>query len=334
MKKLIIFTAVLFLLVPLFAGGKKDYDWASSVQQQYSDSEYFTAVGTGLGRASAESNAKMALSQILGESINAEQVTTYSADSLGAEEGTISSVINEKAVFDHITGIVIKETFTDSKTNTWYALAVLNKKEAGNYYYAKVTDANTHVTSLLSKAEAAKGTMDSLTYLKSALEAAEDNEYNLDLLLVINPVQGKMARVMYQSPASIRAKRTELAAAIRVRITVKGDSEASQKRIYAAFAGALGEQGVTVVPETDPAVTHAILAELFFEPAESPDPAYTFVRYYLNAVLSELSSSEEIPYSVTGREGHMSESQAKNRAVFKIESQIKENYMNTIAQTK
>ena len=335
MKRRTIFFVMGFLCTAhaaLFAGGKADVS-LNAAQKKYPESEYVSAIGTGRDRKSAESDAKLALSQILGESIKAEQVTTQYADSTGRDEATIASVINEKAVFDHITGIVIKETVADKTTGIVHALAVLDRKQAGNFYFAKVNDANAHVASLLSKATAGKGTVESLGYLRDAQEIAADNQYNYDLLCVISPAQGRMASVSYLSPQAVRAKRTELAAALRIQIRVQGGQGtdgAQRNRVRTAFSSALTAQGATVVADDDAAATHALSAELLFAPAESPDPAYVFVRYTLNATLTEFSTSKEIPYTLTGREGHVTDAQAKNRALIKLESTVKENYLSSL----
>lgn len=327
MRQLIFGAAIVFFVANamLFAGGKADIS-LDRAQKKYPQRDYISAIGTGRDRKSAESNAKLALSQVLGESITAEQVATQYADSTGRDEATIASVINEKAMFDHLTGIVIKETAKD-KAGTYSALAVLDRKEAGNYYFAKVNAANAQVTDLLSKAQASKGKLDSIALLTSALETATDNEYNYDLLCVINPAQGRLASVSYKSPQAVRAKRAELAQAVRVWIRVTGETAQQQTRVRTAFSSALSAQGITVVSEDDAAATHALTAELHFAPAESPDPAYQFVRYTLNAVLTEFSTRKEVPYALTGREGHLTDAQAKNRALIKIESDIAENYL-------
>lgn len=318
------FGAAIFLFlmtIPVFAGGKSD-DWADSVKKNYPDSEYISAVGSGKDRASAESDAKLALSQILGESISAEQVTMQYADSTGREEGMISSVVNEKAVFEHITGIVIKENYVDKKTKTYYALAVLNRKESGDYYFAKANEASLHINDLVSKAKKLRGKVDSLSYLNEAIDISEDTEYNVNLLSVISPAQGRIVRAAYQSPQSLRTVRAELASAVTVSVAVQGDSDG---RIRSAFVSALRDKGVTVV---DSGGTYIIDADISFEHADVADPQHIFVRYILNAPMTEIvSGNTVVPYTLAGREGHVTESQAKNRAVIKMSGTIKTEYL-------
>ena len=305
----------------VFAGGKSD-DWTREIQKNYPDSEYISAVGSGKDRTSAESNAKLALSQILGESISAEQVTMQYADSKGREEGVISSVVNEKAVFDHITGIVIKENYADKKTKTHYALAVLNRKESGNYYFSRANEATLHIQDLVSRAQKSRGKIESLTYINDAINASSEIAYDVNLLSVINPAQGRIVRAAYQSPQTLRAKRAELASVITVSVTVQNDSD---NRIRAAFVSALRDKGVTVV---DAGGAYVINATLSFEPVDVGDAQYTFVRYTLHAPMTEKATGNTlVPYTLTGREGHVTESQAKNRAVIKIAETIKTEYL-------
>ena len=132
MKNRIILSALRFArfmaIVPLFAACATT-DWVATPEKKYPSDSYIVAVGSGSSKSAAESNAKLAICQQLGERISGSQRTVSSVDSKGKNYGAIDIDISEQSIFSHVHGISIKETASDSRTHTYHALAVLNKND-------------------------------------------------------------------------------------------------------------------------------------------------------------------------------------------------------------
>jgi hypothetical protein len=319
--------ASLFTIVcgifPLVAMGRPQ--WLTAPQKVYADGDYISAVGSGKDRAAAESSAKLALCQILGESISGEQKVTQHVSSSGQDESSIGISVTEQAVFSHITGIQIKESYSDKK-GIVYALAVLSRKESAAYYSNKISEADIAVSRALGTAVKLRGTFASLGAIKTAREVSADNDYNLNLLAVISPQQRLLSNPSYGTSVQVRNRCTDLAAEIKICVLVQGDQAG---RLAAAFSAVLRNAGVTVTPDTN--APYIIAATLSFEDAVSSDPRYQYIRYTLDAPLAErVSGTTVLPFSLTGREGHVTASQAQQRALVKIEDLVKTDYESAV----
>jgi len=329
-KKLFLALALLSLACGwTFASGKVDSGEGEifKAQKDYDSSKYLTAVGSGSTLEGASSSAKLSLCQILGESIQGQQQISSSANNLGEESASIQLNVNERAIFDHITGISIAESSRGSD-GLMYALAVLNKKQAADYYLSKANELNLEASALVKKAEANRGRVEALSYMKSAMKNAEDNAYNVGLLSVLDSARGRVVSLTYQNPAQLATKRSELARDMRVWVKVNGNQADNDLllRLQSIFASYLSGQGMTVVDQSDSSATHQLETTLSFENAASTDNVHHFIRYSLTSALTEKATGKNLPYSVNGREGHVTEIQAKNRALIKIQEDINQNF--------
>lgn len=324
-----------------FASGRKDGSEKDifKAQKSYDSSRYLTAVGSGSTVESASSSAKLALCQILGESIEGQQKVFQSASSTGEESALLEVNINERAIFDHITGITIASSARGSD-GLMYSLAVLDKVKVADYYFSKANELNMQVDSLVKKAERASDTtsmFDCLFYMKEAVEQAQENAYNVALLEVLDSSRGRVVSLAYQSPSQLRVKRLSLGRGMRVSVKVSGSAADKQylSRLEGAFASYLSDQGVTVVGAnagsagasgTSASVTHELTVNLTFEEVPSADDKFKYVRYSLVSSFTQRSDGKSVSYAKNGREGHLSLSQAKDRCILRIEEDITENF--------
>lgn len=144
----------------VFAGGKSDSLSYKKLEKKYPQSEYFFSLGHGASLSNAESSAKLGICQSLGETLSGEQKTFQSDSSLGKQESSLSININETVLFQHITGIEIKETWQE-KSGEWFAVAVLNKKKASDYYSSLAKEQGQKIQALITKAKFSAPSLDS-----------------------------------------------------------------------------------------------------------------------------------------------------------------------------
>lgn len=306
----------------LFAGGKGESFSFEQVEKKYPSASYLWALGQGASLENATSSAKLSLCQSLGESIRGEQKTSLYSDSKGVEDSSMEISVDEAVLFEHITGIVIKETWREDKgKGSWIALAVLDKKDAAEYYSKLAVQKDKEISSLIFKAEEVFPSFDALSLFEEALSLAQDNQYNLDLLMALNRTKYMMTSMSYGSAQKVNLLYKDKAGGISVKVSVVGDSE---DLVRSALIEKLRSKGVSVVESK---AIYEINAVVKLEEQSSLDAKNTYARYSFSAPLTQGGSTIVKPFNITGREGHLNLEQAYRRCYIKIVSRIAEEFL-------
>lgn len=320
-----------FVTFGVSAGGRTDTEnpsrtgffSAKFIQTLYPASDYITGTGSGANRQNAESAAKLALCQSLGESISGNQQTFLTSSSTGSEQSELSLSVKESVLFEHITGIVIKDCIQDKK-GSYSALAVLNRAEAGDYYSTKARKNDLEIQKLVLQATANSTDYNSIALMEKAVAIAKDNQYNLDLLSVISPSRSKSLLMSYGSVSQLELKKGELAKNILFFVKVENDIDG---RIFAALTEKLSQKGYSISGDYKTAA-YFIKAKVNFEqPSLHKDNNY-FVRYTLDCpVIEPLSDKIVATFNFTGREGAPDAKQASSRALTKLCGRIAQEFL-------
>lgn len=310
------FAVLSLLFASTFAFACKP-SWISNPEKKYSPEKYIVAVGSASSKATAESNAKLALCQQLGEKISGSQRTTSYVDSDGGNFGSIDIDISEQAIFSHIYGISIKSTYNERKKNTYYALAVLKKNDGIKYYSSRIASSDIEISDLVSTARGMKGQIASIPAIRKAVSLAQDNEYCIQILAAIT--SSGRTPVSYGSATSIMKMAYELAQAVTVKVDITGDEASDIKK---TFVTALKDFGLNVISSDD--AKYILSGTSSIKPVDVPgQEGYLFVRYVVDAVLKSVDGTVIKEFDISGREGHLSIPQAKNRALSMIKEEIK-----------
>ena len=115
-KHTFITSFIVFAMIPLFAGGKKDSAqtstgssskqstsssveplWLHNAEVSYPQSSYITAIGTGTTQNESVNEAKAALSQYLRQTVSAEVRLTVTASEIESSNQYISDVQTKSA---------------------------------------------------------------------------------------------------------------------------------------------------------------------------------------------------------------------------------------------
>lgn len=318
-KKIFAYSLLLFGFSSLFAmSGEKNYSF-DEIEEKYPSEEYFVGVGHASNLSNAESSAKLSICQILGEKIAGEQETFQYSSSDGKEESSLTMNINETVLFNHITGIEIKESFQKSDGN-FFAIAVLNKKNAANYYSTLAKQNGNKIAELIDHAQKVSPSFEAVKILQEAAKQAEENQYNLDLLFAIDQTKAKMTFVPYISLQNVQILLNQNAKELKVKIEVDGDKN---ELIQKAIENSLVEQGISVVNEGG---NYLLKAQFSSMQLDSLDGVNNFVRYNFNYSLEENKTQKIVKSSNTsGREGHKTFEGAENRCYSKVKLFIEEN---------
>ncbi len=306
-----------------FASGKKDLVSFAELEKKYPSSEYFMAVGQGASLANAQSSAKLSLCQSLGESLSGNQNTSQFENSAGDKESSLSVSVMETVVFENVWGIQLKEHWQpDSSKSLWYSVAVLNKKEAGQYYARLISDEDSKIQKLVSAAEKNMPSFESLSFMDQAVRAAEENQYNLNILKAINLNQARVVFLSYESLQNIYLQQKKMASELKVNIIVDNDRN---DQVLGAFTSALAEKGVAVYRGQGQFI---IKANVSMEPVNQKIQDGTVaVRFLVTGSVTDLASGNVVKsINYSGREGHITVEQAEARCFRRIASLIQDDF--------
>lgn len=329
MRKIIFVFLACFVLFSCATTKNSAPDWVLNPTSVYSDSEYLSAVGTGIDRLTAENAAVAALTRIVKQNVKSEttaseQFATAGNDVVSSRD-TFSTVKTTSDIV--ISGIQVKDVWlnTAGKKTEFYALALINRKEAGTFYKSKIQELTSVINSKIQNGYANFGTFAAYATLKEASILAEECDYYLDILGVVNPTMYKICIPDYGNAAAIKDLATNCLQKTVVAIQIEGDQNG---RIEAAFSTILKDYGIRIANVGDTDATYTLIGDASFTPLEmSSESKNKFIRFVLNASLTEVKSGKNVlPFSVSGREAHLSESEATQRAVRTIENEIRLNF--------
>jgi hypothetical protein len=305
----------------------KEPEWVSHPHSVYAEKQYVSAVGFGSDRDSAEKNALGALVAVFGQSVKGE-TTVSSRYSQAVQSGQIAITENsgiDQAIrtsvdLDTVVGAEIKDTWFDGKKTT-YAVAVMDKAKATMLYSNLLEQNEETIARLKDIPEADRDTLDAYARYDLAAEIGDTNGRFLNVLSVVNPAAAAAKRASVSSGATLRVECLRISQTIPIAVTVDNDRDG---RVASAFSSVLSDQGFKAGGSD---ARYVIDTTLTLSPVELKDNPNKFVRYVVDSRLTDRKTgSVLLPYSVTGREGHTTVSEAENRAVRAAEKKVKEDY--------
>lgn len=328
MKFLLLVSGVVFYSCASTSSIQKNTpDWVIAPDMVYSSSAYLTAVGYAPDRVSAENEAIAALSKVIKQKVTAESVASSAFDTNVTTDGVsrdFSSSVQTSTVLEEIAGIKIQEVWT-AKDGVVYALALINREESGTYYGGKIEDLNKAITSEIAFSAENQGSFESVTALYHALELAYVNEYYLDILSVTNPVKYKMTSLSYGSAQNIEVLTQRQLEKVVISLIITGDVD---NRIGGALSTVITDAKFKTVVGPSELATYELKVSLSLsEMTLSGDTNNKFVRFVLDTQLVNIKTGKNVfPFTVNGREAHLTVEEARQRALRTLENEIKNKY--------
>jgi hypothetical protein len=305
--------------------GRNKPAWVDSVDSVYSRAQYVAAVGYAAERAMAEKNALANLTAFFGQSIQADQtiVNTYhEAVRNGVTAGWTDSIamqntIRTSASMDTLIGAEIKEVWIDSRTNTCYAAAVMEKAKTAQLY-AEMIQANQNIiNNLVAMSPAEKNSLEGFSRYQFAATVADMNTSYGNLLRLIDAAVPALVR-----GDEYRLEAQNITKAIPVGVTVTNDKSG---RIQGAFAKSLSDLGFRSGGNNS---RYVLQVDITISPVDLPNAQNNiFARMELSANLTDTSlGAVLLPYNFNNREGHRSKEEAENRLYLAAERKISGEY--------
>ena len=300
-------------------------DWVRDPYRIYDRQTYVAAVGSGIDRQAAEKNALGNLVAFFGQSIQVDDVVYVSyqevinsgAAAKWSENTFVDSSIITSAGMDFLIGAEIGEVWFD-RNRTYYAIAVINKRNANLIYSRMFTANQVMINNLINMPSEQRLTIEGFSRFNLAAAIADINvSYANILSLLGNPayqhgvIKGDEYRLEAQNISRL----------IPIEIRVKDDNSG---RIQSAFAKVLSDIGFMIGGNNS---RYLLDVNITVAPENNPNNQFIFARLLLNANLIDTTDNTNLlPYSFNIRDGHNTQDGAVNRIFISAERKITEEY--------
>jgi uncharacterized protein YxjI len=297
----------------------------------YPETSYVSAVGYGLDRESAEKNALGALTAVFGQSVKGEVLTSYRyAEVLTGElrevweNSEIDNAVKTSFAMETLVGAEIKDRWFDGR-DTHYAVAVMDKNKSGVLYRSLMAANEDTIRRLTDIPERDRYSLDAYVRWGLAGDLADANEVFLNVLSVLNPPAAALSREGFRSGDDFRLNAREAAKNIPVNLRLSQDPDG---RLGAAFSSAIAAAGFSTGGNS----RYMLEVSVSISDADLPQNPHVFVRYVVDAQFRDLAEGQTLfPFSINGREGHITRPEAVNRALRAAAERIKEEFGQAFA---
>jgi len=316
MKRLILIYVLTALALGLWAGAKKPKAlkrpaWVDDPAREYREDRFLAAVGNGASREEAEASAKANLAAVYladpeagGEALQRYLEITSGSQSKASSEPQTSQPASTHSILN-LVSIKTGKAWKDELARH-YVIVYLERAETAVIYLRQLADNNALVMGYL---KAVLDAGDPWTY-HAWLNAAGIIDQVSTLLLAQLGIIAPQARNAYRAPYDSEVLSYQVADAARklqFRLELKGDDA---ELLRPALEEIFTSQGFGI----DAYAPNLLRCELSLDAVEE-EQSQKQVRYQLSAVIMDKESKQIISYADSGREGHISASEARARAV-------------------
>lgn len=296
--------------------GSEPPPWLSGSSPKHPSSFYLTAIGEGETAKDAEASAYAGISKIFQVKVKSQEESRerYVQKNAQVEEHkfTIESSI-DLSTQKVLSQVRIAQTYQDSKTGRYYALAVLDRDQVGTSLKEKIGHLDKEIEHLLKSKSAGK--LETIKTLKKVMDKLSLREALNSDLRVVDP-EGRGVEPGYD-PGKLTQRFEEELRGLSIRVGIEGDYG---EELAAALTELLVGRGLSVAPEGKPADI-LIKGRLEWEPSGISDRNWKFVRWVLGVEVWDRTANQLISsLDKEGREGHLTYQEAKRRALRTIKA--------------
>jgi hypothetical protein len=301
--------------------------WVTDTARAYPDSEWLCVVEQDRDTRTAERAAVTRLAQVF--RVDLHSVSTANrefAEAVGNTRGKTVVVSSESKDFaqelvststvEGLIGLQV-ESWTNPRDGRAYANARMNRRECSARYSAMIRENERVISQLKDEAVRNPETIDAFQMLNLAHSFAVVTDNLHSLLTVLDP-SAISRRPSYGSAEAVKSLANTAGRAIIVTVNVTGDDSG---RIARAFTESLNSRGFRTTSAGENA--YSLVASFALENVDLGSTQNRFVRYLLGCSLRNKSGVEILSFSENGREGHATESEARQRAIRAAEGSIR-----------
>lgn len=341
----------LFLLVILGFGcaGVPSRDkpaWIDSEDHQFPANQYLVGMGQASSKPAAAERAYGAVARIFTAKVTA-QARDWESYVLIENRGRshdrrhltleqLTQVSTDKV----LENVRILDTWFDPGTRIHYALAGMNRQQAEAAMLERIADLDRRVDTELAASQESQDKLAKIRNMKRAVNHLVLREaYNTDLRVIRASGQGLSAR---HSVAELAANlEVFLANNLAIGVEVRGEQAEATKR---AVIEGLIREGLPVTDQPSgsersqdnlsavPPLDLLVKGSVRLWKAELRDPTFQYVRWCSDFIIMEVATDHIVgAVSRSGREGHLTEQEAKNRALRIMEQELTADLAKSLA---
>jgi LPP20 lipoprotein len=319
--------------------------WITSQSRDYPAEQYLLGVGQADSKPVAEERAYAAVAKIFRAQIKAQ---SKDWESFLVLEGRGRTDTERRLTLDQVTNVStdkvlenvrIMETWREAKTGQQYALAGMNRAQAGAALQERIAELDRAVETEVNEAQQTQDKLARVRHLRRAVKnLVLRDAYNADLRIV--RLSGQGMDQAYRVPELTAELEAFLSNNLMVGVEITGDQAELTRR---AVIDGLIREGVPVTNRLNDAsgldgTTTGSLPELLVRGAVQlwdmavPDQRFRYARWCSDFVIIEMSSQRIVgAVSVGGREGHLTSAEARAKAIRIMQQELTSNLAKTLA---
>lgn len=321
--------------------------WIDDASARFPTERYLVGLGEADSRPAATARAYEAVARIFEAQVTAQARDWESYVQLDNRGGTsqerrlaierVTQVSTDKV----LENVQVLDTWLDHATGIHYVLAGMNRAQGEAVLLERIRELDQTIEAELDTARTSRDRLTTLRNLKRATGHLVLREaFNADLRVIRPSGRGEPGA---HHVADLTAKlEAYLASNLVVGVEVSGDEVEAVRR---AVLEGLVRQGIPVTdhsmstaPEVHDPANRAPLRLLVRGTAQLwraavPDPMFAYVRWCADFVILDLQNARVVgAVSRQGREGHVTESEARTRAVRIMEREVTTDLASSLAE--
>ncbi|MCL2206440.1 MAG: LPP20 family lipoprotein [Treponema sp.] len=300
--------------------------WMDNAEAAYPRSRFVTAVGHGSNRELAERDALARIVGVFGQAVQAElrTVATFSEAVRDGvirvtEDTAIQNAITTSAQMETLVGAEIADVWFDAASNTHFAIAVMENERTSILYADLIRSNEQIIRGLVDMTFAERYSFEGFARYRLAAAIADTNRVYANVLTVVGDTRG-INPAEVRSGEEFRVAAAQVRANIPIGVVVSGDRAG---RLHSAFSAAVNAAGFRSGGEDS---RYLLRFSYDVVPANLPGSPHQFVRFELVGALEDTAMGNSVMFSffANGREGHLTQSEAEERAIRQAERRIAE----------
>jgi hypothetical protein len=349
----VVLRIVVLLILPVWvicngcswSGQSRTPDWVDGTSRAFPADQYLVGVGQADSRATAEQRAYAAVAkifkvQVTAQSSNWETFLLFEKRGASNTERRLTlEQVTRVATDKVLENVRILDAWSDAGTGQHYALAGMNRAQAGAAMEERIAELDGKVESELRESRQGE---DKLARLRNLRRAVKDlvlrEAYNADLRVI--RASGRGLDAAYRVADLTAQLEQFLAANLIIEVDVTGEQAEPVRR--AVMEGLLRERlpvseavSSNAGPGGDPKgrrVTLLVKGTVRLRTSNVPDPQFKYIRWCSDFVIMENGSQRVVgAVSRAGREGHLSEGEAMNKAIRIMQQELTTELARSVA---
>lgn len=316
-------------------------EWIEGASKTHPPEQYLVGVGRGDSAPVAAEKAYAAVAKIFKAEVTAQSrdwesfllVETRAAEK--SERRLTVDQVTKVSTDKVIENVSVLETWVNAKTGAHYALAGLNRAQAGAAMQERIADLDRTVEGQIQEARRSSHKLTRIRNLRRAIKTLVLRDaYNADLRII--RVSGQGISVGYQVPELTAELERFLANNFSVNVEVSGDQEEPVRR---AVTEGLIREGLPIVSkpvggptESGPPAELSVTGTVRLWKVDVPDPQFKYVRWCGDFIVVENASQRVVgAVSRSGKEGHLSHGEASAKAIRVMQQEMTAELAKTLA---